>query len=98
MNTPINIGVVGLGRLGRLYARYFTNRLPGARLYGVTDIHPEAVRATVAETGAIAQIDEEAAMPATALVIDRRKVDGRGGEALRHGSRPAIARGTAGAR
>lgn len=52
MNTPINIGVVGLGRLGRLYARYFTNRLPGARLYGVTDIQPEAVRATVAETGA----------------------------------------------
>ncbi len=52
MNTPINIGVVGLGRLGRLYARYFTNRLPGARLYGVTDIQPEAVKAAVAETGA----------------------------------------------
>ena len=52
MNKPINIGVVGLGRLGRLYARYFTNRLPGARLYGVTDVAPEAVKATVAETGA----------------------------------------------
>jgi inositol 2-dehydrogenase len=52
MNNPINIGVVGLGRLGRLYARYFTNRLPGARLYGVTDIQPEAIKATVAETGA----------------------------------------------
>lgn len=52
MNRPINIGVVGLGRLGRLYARYFTNRLPGARLYGVADIQPEAVKATVAETGA----------------------------------------------
>ena len=52
MNTPINIGVVGLGRLGRLYARYFTNRLPGARLYAVTDMQPEAVKATVAETGA----------------------------------------------
>src|SRR4051812_3558779 len=52
MNTPINIGVVGLGRLGRLCARYFTNRLPGARLYGVTDIQPEAVKAAVAETGA----------------------------------------------
>jgi inositol 2-dehydrogenase len=52
MNKPINIGVVGLGRLGRLYARYFTNRLPGARLYGVTDVAPDAVKATVAETGA----------------------------------------------
>lgn len=52
MNKPINIGVVGLGRLGRLYARYFTNRLPGARLYGVTDVQPDAVKATVAETGA----------------------------------------------
>lgn len=52
MHRPINIGVVGLGRLGRLYARYFTNRLPGARLYGVADIQPEAVKATVAETGA----------------------------------------------
>lgn len=52
MNKPINIGVVGLGRLGRLYARYFTNRLPGARLYGVTDVQPDAIKATVAETGA----------------------------------------------
>ena len=52
MNNPINIGVVGLGRLGRLYARYFTNRLPGARLHSVTDVQPDAVRATVAETGA----------------------------------------------
>jgi inositol 2-dehydrogenase len=52
MKQPLNIGVVGLGRLGRLYARYFTNRLPGARLYGVTDVQPAAVQATVAETGA----------------------------------------------
>jgi inositol 2-dehydrogenase len=52
MNKPINIGVVGLGRLGRLYAKYFTNRLPGARLYAVTDVVPEAVKACVAETGA----------------------------------------------
>ncbi|HRI81169.1 MAG TPA: Gfo/Idh/MocA family oxidoreductase [Opitutaceae bacterium] len=52
MNNPINVGVVGLGRLGRLYASYFTNRLPGARLYGVTDVASEAVKATVAATGA----------------------------------------------
>ena len=51
MNHPINIGVVGLGRLGRLYSRYFTNRLPGARLHSVSDIQKSAVDATVAETG-----------------------------------------------
>ena len=52
MNKPINVGVVGLGRLGRLYAKYFTNRLPGARLHAVTDVQPEAVWAVAAETGA----------------------------------------------
>lgn len=51
MNHPINIGVVGLGRLGRLYANYFTNRLPGARLYAVSDVQAAAVQATQAETG-----------------------------------------------
>lgn len=52
MNQPLNIGVVGLGRLGRLYSRYFTNRLPGARLHAVSDIQKDAVAATLAETGA----------------------------------------------
>jgi len=52
MNKPINIGVAGLGRLGRLYASYFTNRVCGARLHAVSDVQPEAVEAIVAETGA----------------------------------------------
>jgi scyllo-inositol 2-dehydrogenase (NAD+) len=71
MNKPINIGVVGLGRLGRLYARYFTNRLPGARLYAVTDMQPEAVKATVAETGAkgFATYQEMLADPALDAVV-----------------------------
>src|SRR4051812_23745148 len=71
MNKPINVGVVGLGRLGRLYARYFTNRLPGARLYAVTDMQPEAVKATVAETGAkgFATYQEMFADPALDAVV-----------------------------
>lgn len=71
MNKPLNIGVVGLGRLGRLYARYFTNRLPGARLYAVTDVQPEAVKATVAETGAkgFASYQEMLADPALDAVV-----------------------------
>jgi len=71
MNKPINIGVVGLGRLGRRYARYFTNRLPGARLYAVTDMQPEAVGAAVAETGAkgYASYQELLADPAVDAVV-----------------------------
>lgn len=51
MNKPLNIGVVGLGRLGSQYARYFTNRIPGARLHAVSDINPAPVQAVAAETG-----------------------------------------------
>lgn len=52
MNKILNIGVVGLGRLGRLYATYFTSRIPGARLYAVSDVMPDAVNSVVAGTGA----------------------------------------------
>jgi inositol 2-dehydrogenase len=52
MSKILNIGVVGLGRLGRLYATYFTSRIPGARLYAVSDVMSEAVRTVVADTGA----------------------------------------------
>ena len=52
MSKILNIGVVGLGRLGRLYATYFTSRIPGARLYAVSDVMPDAVKAVVADTGA----------------------------------------------
>lgn len=51
MNKPLNIGVIGLGRLGSQYARYFTSRLPGARLHAVSDVNPAAVQAIAAETG-----------------------------------------------
>jgi scyllo-inositol 2-dehydrogenase (NAD+) len=41
MPSLLNIGVIGLGRLGSLYARHFATRLPGARLHAVTDPRPE---------------------------------------------------------
>jgi hypothetical protein len=31
-DAPINVGVVGLGRLGSVYARYLATRISGARL------------------------------------------------------------------
>jgi scyllo-inositol 2-dehydrogenase (NAD+) len=52
MHSPLNVGVVGLGRLGSLYARHFATRLPGARLHAVTDVRADVTRALAAETGA----------------------------------------------
>ncbi len=52
MHSPLNIGVVGLGRLGSLYARHFAARLPGARLHSVTDVRADVSAAIAAETGA----------------------------------------------
>lgn len=51
MKKLINVGVVGLGRLGSQYARYFTSRIAGARLYAISDVNPAAVKAIAAETG-----------------------------------------------
>ncbi len=57
MNKAINIGVVGLGRLGSLYARYFMTRIPGARLVAVSDVNPAATTRIAAETGARGYMD-----------------------------------------
>ena len=54
MKSPLNIGVVGLGRLGSLYARHFASRLSGARLHAVTDVRSAVARQIAAESGAIA--------------------------------------------
>jgi inositol 2-dehydrogenase len=57
MNSPLNVGVVGLGRLGGLYARHFATRLPGARLHSVTDVRAAAAAQVANETGAKAFAD-----------------------------------------
>ena len=38
MRQRLNVGVVGLGRLGNLYARYFLGRISGAKLEAVADL------------------------------------------------------------
>ena len=45
MTSRLNIGVIGLGRLGRVYAVNLANRVPNARLVAVADRHGD-----VAET------------------------------------------------
>ena len=38
MTKKLNVGVVGLGRLGNLYARYFLGQISNANLVAVSDI------------------------------------------------------------
>lgn len=51
MNKRLGIGVVGLGRLGSAYARYFKNRLDGANLVAISDVNEAAAAALAAELG-----------------------------------------------
>lgn len=52
MKEILNIGVIGLGRLGSQYARYVSSRLSGARLYAVSDLRSTVLKVIAAETGA----------------------------------------------
>ena len=53
MKSKINIGLVGLGRMGQAYARYLASRVPGASLYAVSDVRADVAESTRAETGAV---------------------------------------------
>ena len=50
MMTPINLGVIGLGRMGRIFCRHLAQHLDGGRLAAVSSRSPE-VAAQVAEQG-----------------------------------------------
>ena len=52
MKTLLNIGLVGVGRMGVAYARYLAYRVPGATLYAVSDVRAEAAESVRAEFGA----------------------------------------------
>lgn len=52
MNSKLNIGLVGVGRMGIAYARYLATRVPGATLHAVADVRPEAAEAARAQFGA----------------------------------------------
>lgn len=67
MNSPLNVGVVGLGRLGSLYARHFASRLAGARLHAVTDVRSAVAKQIAADTGAKACVDHDEMLADPAL-------------------------------
>lgn len=48
----LNIGLIGLGRLGQVYARDLATRIPCTRLAAVADVNAAAVDAAVAQFGA----------------------------------------------
>jgi inositol 2-dehydrogenase len=41
--TKLNVGLIGLGRLGRVYAAALATRIPSTRLVAVADVDPNAV-------------------------------------------------------
>ena len=49
MSVPLKIGVIGLGRMGQLYACTLATRVSGVQQYAVTDISEQA-RKQVAES------------------------------------------------
>jgi inositol 2-dehydrogenase len=51
MNKKLGIGVVGLGRLGSAYAKYFTGRITGATLVAVSDVNETAVASLAGQLG-----------------------------------------------
>jgi len=51
MPDVLNVGLIGLGRLGRVYAQNLAHRVPGARLVAVADQKPGLVASIAAEFG-----------------------------------------------
>lgn len=51
MNSKINIGIVGLGRLGSLYVEYLSHQIPKANVIGIVDAEEEKAIETAGEFG-----------------------------------------------
>jgi myo-inositol 2-dehydrogenase/D-chiro-inositol 1-dehydrogenase len=72
MAARLRVGVVGLGRMGSMHARYVARNVPGARLTAVTDFDTERARRASAELDAphaFASAAELAASPDVDAVL-----------------------------
>jgi myo-inositol 2-dehydrogenase / D-chiro-inositol 1-dehydrogenase len=49
--APVRIGVIGVGRIGRMHAELLTRRIPGAAVDAVYDAHEPAARDVAGELG-----------------------------------------------
>ena len=68
--APRRIGVIGVGRIGRMHAELLARRVPGAQVSAVCDLHAESARAVADELGvpAAGSVDELLADGATDAV------------------------------
>lgn len=60
MTAPLNLGILGAGRIGRVHARTIATRLPQARLRAVADPDAEAAGRLAAECGVPRVADDPA--------------------------------------
>src|ERR1041385_4247749 len=51
MAARLNVGVIGLGRMGSVYATDLAQRVPNARLVAVADVQPECASQFAAQHG-----------------------------------------------
>jgi len=51
MNDPVNVGVIGTGRIGQLHARHLAFRVPGASVSAISDIYLAAAEKSASELG-----------------------------------------------
>jgi len=51
MDAKLNVGLIGLGRMGRVYGGYLAERVPGAKLVAVADRNAERASGFAAEYG-----------------------------------------------
>ena len=49
MNKKLKVGIIGIGRLGNLYARYFLGRISNATLVAVSDILEDIAKSFATE-------------------------------------------------
>ena len=48
---PLNLGIIGAGRVGRLHANTLTTRIPGAKVLAVADIFEDAAKSAAEDYG-----------------------------------------------
>jgi myo-inositol 2-dehydrogenase/D-chiro-inositol 1-dehydrogenase len=68
--SPVRIGVIGAGRIGRMHAELIAGRVPGAALAGVHDVRPDAAAelAALLAVPSAASVDELLEDPAVDAV------------------------------
>src|SRR5215213_10034734 len=69
--TPMRIGVVGCGRIGRMHAELLHRRVPGVSVAALQDAVPEAAGAVASELAvpAVDTIDDVLALDVDAVAI-----------------------------